>query len=131
MNAPLTWPKSVDSSRSGGRAPELTSTKGRPARGSWRRCQNKASFRFEVRWPPRIDEPLATFGGEIRRSGGVAALCLRCCFRHQRYEAGHRRAQDIEKLTEAPAAVGGLLLEFCHDDPLFLAKHGNEERLRV
>ena len=32
VNAPLTWPKSVDSSRSGGRLPEFTVTKERSAR---------------------------------------------------------------------------------------------------
>ena len=71
MNAPLTWPKSVDSSRSGGRLPELTVT-------------NDRSLRAELLWMARatssLPVPLSPVIRIVDRLGAAWMIRSKTCF---------------------------------------------------
>jgi hypothetical protein len=79
---------------------------------------------------PLVPEPKATAGTKSANPNGIGLLSCRCVG-NQRYEVGHGRAQNIEKLAQAAAAVGGLLLQFRHYQRLFLLEDLDQEQLRV
>ena len=71
MKAPLTWPNSVDSSRSGGRLPELTAT-------------NDLSERDELLWMARatssLPVPLSPVMRMVERLGAAWMIRSNTCF---------------------------------------------------